>query len=66
MRTLTRKMIIPDWASWMAQDCFGVWYVYEFVPVLNEDGAWDAPDGDHERLYEGLQTKPWQGTLTRI
>lgn len=67
-KTITRKMIVPvpDWATWMAQDCFGVWYVFEFVPVVDMVEGWFAPDGKQEELYKGTQAMPWQRTLQRI
>ena len=66
MKTITRKMVIPDWANWMAQDCFGAWHIFEFVPVVDMVEGWYSPDGEHEELYQGLSREPWQRTLQRI
>jgi len=65
MKTITRKMVVPDWANWIAQDQGGDWFVYEFVPVENQFG-WEAPDGKEVHLYEGLPKKAWRRTLQRI
>jgi len=65
MKTITRKMVVPDWAGWMAQETDGDWVVFEFVPVKTECG-WDAPDGKSKTLYRGLQKNKWSQTLVRI
>ena len=65
MKTITRKMIIPDWSMWIAQDCLGYCYVFEFVPVEGQ-GGWEAPDGKKQYMYDSLPKNNWQKTLQRI
>lgn len=67
MKTIIRKIVLPDWVTWMAQDGMGDWHGYEFIPVPNEAiEEWDVPDGQHVRLYEGPVICNWRKTLRRI
>lgn len=65
MKTITRKIVVPAWANWLAQDCLGVWHAYEFIPV-SDDYGWNVPDGKTQSLFEGLIRRPWRKTLQRI
>ena len=62
----TNKIKVPDWATWVAQDCLGNWWAFEFVPVIDSLGCWSAPDGDFKEIGEGSIDVPWQRTLQRV
>jgi len=67
MRTIACEVVVPEWATWIAQDTLGDWYAYEFVPVWNkDDGLWDSPDGRDTKLYEGERCGAPESTLQRV
>lgn len=63
---MNMAMQVPDWATWIAQDCLGVWWAFEFVPVIDHQTCWAAPDGKYEKLGEGTIEMPWLRTLQRV
>ena len=65
MKTITRKIVLPEWANFIAQDYIGNWYAYELAPVWT-DAGWDAPDGECEIIFKGKITKPERKTLQRV
>lgn len=66
MKTITRKIVVPDWAKFIAQDIIGIWYAYEFSPGWDNEHGWTVPDGRSTALYEGPINKPPSKTLERI
>lgn len=66
MKTITRKIVVPDWAKFIAQDFIGVWYAYEFSPSWDNEQGWIVPDGKSMALYEGPINKPSRKTLERL
>jgi hypothetical protein len=47
-RTATLEVLIPDWASHIAQNSNGSWWAYEEAPTIamnaGEVGEWGIPD----------------------
>jgi len=67
MKSITKKIVLPDWTRWLAQNCNGSWYAYEFLPVHDDmEMAWHAPDGKEELICDGVINKATRSTLTRI
>lgn len=66
MKTITRKIVVPDWAKFIAQNFIGDWYAYEFSPAWDDETGWNSPDGKSEKLYAGQVNKPARWTLQRI
>ena len=66
MKSITKKIVLPDWANWLAQDCNGDWWAFEFVPISDKFGGWNSPDGEDQRICTGVIRKPWNKTLQRI
>jgi len=67
VKTLTRKIILPEWTKYVAQDCLGIWWAFECLPVYDATTmGWDAPDGGHETICDGVINKKPRQTLLRI
>lgn len=66
MKTIMRKVVIPEWAKFIAQNALGDWYAYDFSPAWNDCAGWDAPDGKEVFLFTGVIQKPARDTLQRI
>jgi len=65
MKTITRKLKLPDWAKFLAKDVDGVLNAFELAPVPSS-GYWYAPDGECEKVCNGMSTHNWERTLERL
>lgn len=68
MKTITPKIVIPDWAKWIAQDPDGAWWIFQFKPSL-VNYEWRAGKGESFNLYNDYNedsAKNWRKTLQRI
>ena len=59
---LEDKIVVPDWAKWLATDSSGDVFAYEDRPVQRQF-SWDAAHGARIRLYRTLPPKDWKDEL---
>lgn len=50
----------PEWARWLAMDRDGIWFWFEWRPVILDDiGVWQAPRG---RKRAAIPSGDWKAT----
>ncbi len=63
----TRKdEVLPDWASWLAQDADGTWWAYEAEPNQHEIGWYENEVGRYVRVKGGKPNPDWQSSMQRV
>ena len=57
---------LPEWASWLAQDADGTWWVYEVEPNKQHNGWYENEVGRIARLGSDTPPADWEATLRRV
>ena len=58
--------VVPDWATYVVQDCLGYWWSFTQAPVEELEGYWCSPECEGETQVHASGLGWWTNKLFNL